>query len=48
MLDGTEVIRSYRPVSGELARGIHLPDAAKLAIGVALQSVGTAVPTRGA
>ena len=48
MIDGTEVIRSYRPASGELARGIHLPDAAKLAIGVALQSMGAAVPTPGA
>ena len=48
MIDGTEVIRSYWPASGELARGIHLPDAARLAIGVALQSVGAAVPAPGA
>jgi hypothetical protein len=33
MLDGTEVIRTYWPDSGELSRGIHVPDAFRLALG---------------
>ena len=45
MLDGTEVIRAYRLDSGELARGIHVPDDFRLAIVAAIQSVGTGTPT---
>ena len=37
MMDGTEVIRSYWPDSGELARGILVPDAVKMAVVAALQ-----------
>ena len=45
MRDGTEVIRSYWPDSGELARGIHMPTAFRLAILAAIQSTSGRTPT---
>ncbi len=36
MDDGTEVIRAYWPSSGEMARGIHVPETFRLAITAAV------------
>ena len=44
MVDGTEVIRSYWPDPGELARGIHVPTAFRLATVAAIQSAGGGTP----
>ena len=45
MLDGTEVIRSFWPDSGQLARGIHVPSDFTQAIVAAIHSVSAGTTT---